>query len=88
MYKKNKVCQSCGMPLSKDPQGGGTNTDGTASEKYCSYCYQNGALAGEGMTVGEFQEFVRRNMVESGHNRFIAWLFTRGYKRLERWKNS
>ena len=86
MEKKNKVCQSCGMPLSKDPQGGGTNADGTTSEKYCSYCYQSGVLAGEKMTVGEFQEFVRQNMVESGHNRFIAWLFTRGYKRLERWK--
>ncbi|MDR2470471.1 MAG: zinc ribbon domain-containing protein [Tannerella sp.] len=87
MEKKNKVCQSCGMPLSNDPQGGGTNADGTASEKYCSYCYQNGALAGEGMTVGEFQEFCRKEMIKSGYNRFLAWLLTRGFSRLERWKN-
>ncbi len=24
-------CQSCGMPLSKDPQGGGTEADGSLS---------------------------------------------------------
>jgi len=58
-----KSCQSCGMPLNKDPQSGGTNADGSKNEKYCSYCYQNGAFVGGG-----------------------AWLFTRGMKRLERWK--
>jgi len=82
-----KFCESCGMPLSKDPQGGGTNADGTISDKYCSYCYSNGVLAGEGMTVSEFQEFSRRKMIEGGHNKFTAWLYTRGYKRLPRWKN-
>ncbi|MBC7771253.1 MAG: hypothetical protein H7210_02040 [Pyrinomonadaceae bacterium] len=25
---KGPACQSCGMPLSKDPRGGGTNADG------------------------------------------------------------
>jgi TfoX/Sxy family transcriptional regulator of competence genes len=25
-------------------------------------------------------------MIENGRNKFIAWLFTRGYKRLKRWK--
>jgi hypothetical protein len=87
MEKQNKICQSCGMPLSRDPQGGGTNADGTKSDKYCSYCYQNGVLAGEGMTVEEFQEFCRQKMIEGGHNKFTAWLFSRGLKRLERWKN-
>ena len=75
------------MPLNKDPQGGGTNADGTINEQYCSYCYQNGVLAGEGMTVEEFQEFCRQEMIKNGYNKWMAWLFTRGYKRLERWKN-
>jgi hypothetical protein len=74
------------MPLSKDPQGGGTNADGTENELYCSYCYQNGEFVGGKITVGEFQEFCRKTMIEHGHNRFLAWLFTRGMKRLERWK--
>ncbi len=31
-----KRCQSCGMPISKDPEGGGSETDGSRSAKYCS----------------------------------------------------
>jgi hypothetical protein len=84
MEKKNN-CQSCGMPMSKDPQGGGTNADGGKNEKYCSYCYQNGAFIFNG-TVGEFQEHCRQKMIESGHSKFTAWLFTRFMKRLGRWK--
>lgn len=86
MEKQYKACQSCGMPLSKDPQGGGTNVDGSKSHKYCSYCYPNGTLCFEG-SVEEFQEFCRQKMIENGHPKFMAWLFTRGMKRLERWKN-
>ncbi|WP_224768159.1 zinc ribbon domain-containing protein [Metabacillus idriensis] len=33
-----KNCQSCGMPLSKDEHGGGTEADGSKSTKYCSRC--------------------------------------------------
>lgn len=71
--------------MKQDPQGGGTNADGSKNEIYCSYCYQNGEFAFNGI-VTEFQEFCHHKMVDSGHNRFMAWLFTRGMKRLERWK--
>ena len=27
-------CQSCGMPMKKDPENGGTNADGTKSPDY------------------------------------------------------
>ena len=83
-----KVCQSCGMPMSKDPQGGGTNVDGSKNGKYCSYCYQNGIFVGGETTVEEFQEFCRKKMIENGTPKFFAWLFTRGMKRLERWKKN
>lgn len=79
------MCQSCGMPLSNDPQGGGTNADGSKTKKYCSYCYENGDFKFNG-TVTEFQEHCRMKMKEGGHSRFTAWLFSRGLKRLERWK--
>jgi len=80
-----QMCQSCGMPLNKDPKGGGTNADGSINEKYCSYCYQNGSFTFEG-TVTEFQEHCRQKMKEGGHSPIMAWLFSRGLKRLERWK--
>ena len=86
MSKKNKFCQSCGMPMKQDPQGGGTNADDSINALYCSYCYQNGEFTFNG-TVSEFQEFCRQKMVEGGHSKFLAWLFTRGMKRLARWKN-
>lgn len=83
--KTHKNCQSCGMPMTQDPQNGSTNTDGSKNLKYCSYCYQNGEFLFTG-DVKEFQEFCRQKMIEGGHNRFSAWLFTRGMKRLERWQ--
>lgn len=51
-----KNCQSCGMPLSKDTQRGGTEKDGTKSTKYCSYCYTNGEFKGGNVTLKEFSE--------------------------------
>ena len=81
----NKFCQSCGMPMKKDPQGGSTNSDGTKNELYCSYCYQNGKFTFNG-TVENFQEFCRQIMIKNGQSKFLAWLFTRGMKRLKRWK--
>ena len=86
MSTTNKMCQSCGMPMKKDPQGGGTNADGSKNAAYCSYCYQNGEFTFNG-TVKEFQELCRKMMVEGGHPKFTAWLFTRNMKRLPRWKN-
>jgi hypothetical protein len=74
------------MPMKQDPQGGGTNADGTKSGIYCSYCYENGEFTFEG-NVKEFQEICRKAMIDNGFNRFTAWLFTRGMKRLPRWKN-
>jgi hypothetical protein len=38
MFKpKGPYCQSCGMPLSKDEKGGGTEADGRKSSQYCSH---------------------------------------------------
>jgi len=87
MEKVYKFCQSCAMPLDKDPQGGGTEKDGSKSKKYCFYCYQNGDFTWKGGDVKTFQEHCRKIMVDKGFNRFLAWLFTRNFKRLERWQN-
>ncbi|WP_436415958.1 zinc ribbon domain-containing protein [Petrimonas sp.] len=87
METKNKLCQSCGMPMSKEPNGGGTNADGSINALYCSYCYQKGDFTFKTNDVKEFQEHCRKVMTESGQNKFMSWLFTRGMKRLGRWKN-
>lgn len=79
-------CQSCGMPLKKDPQGGGFEADGTLSPTYCSICYDQGAFRHPDATVEEFQAHCVEALQRSGMPRFMAWLFTRGIPRLERWK--
>ena len=87
MEKIHKNCQSCGMPLKKDPAGGGTNTDGTKSLMYCSFCYQNGNFTAPNMTVGQMQEFCVGKLKEMGFPKPMAWLMTRNLPKLERWKN-
>lgn len=75
------------MPLKQDPQGGGTNADGSKNAKYCSYCYKDGGFVGGNMSLKEFQDFCQQKMIESGLSKFMAWLFTRGMGRLERWRD-
>jgi hypothetical protein len=74
------------MPMKKDPQGGGTNADGTKSEMYCSYCYQNGAFFQPDITASEMQEFCQGKLKEMGFPGFLTKLMTKGIPKLERWK--
>jgi hypothetical protein len=87
MEKTYKNCQSCSMPLNKDPQGGGTNADGSKSALYCSNCYRDGKFMQPDMTAAEMQEFVKNKMKEMGFPGFLAGLFSKGIPKLERWKN-
>ena len=82
-----KNCQSCGMPLSKDESGGGTESDGTKSKKYCSHCYQDGTFTLPNLTLQEMQERVKIKLKEFGFPGFLAGIFTRKIPKLERWKN-
>ena len=80
------VCQSCGMPLKKDPQGGGTETDGARSSAYCSYCYRDGVFTSPELdTPQKMQQFCVAKLREQGVPAFLAWLLTRGIPRLQRW---
>ncbi len=88
MNSTNKSCQSCSMPLKRDEKGGGTNADGSISQLYCSYCFDQGEFIYKGTNVLEFQEFCKQKMIDGGHLRFISWLFTRGMNRLGRWKKN
>ena len=80
-------CQSCGMPLKADPTGGGTDVDGSLSNEYCSFCYQNGKLINPEMTIDEMRAFIIEKLGEKGYPRFIARFFTIGLNRLKRWRD-
>ena len=41
MQMQGPYCQSCAMPMEK-PEMFGTHADGSKSEEYCAYCFQEG----------------------------------------------
>lgn len=83
-----KNCQSCGMPLSKDPNGGGTEASGAKSTMYCSHCYQNGKFVLPDITLEQMQERVKGKIKETGFPGFLAGFFAKGIPKLERCKHS
>jgi hypothetical protein len=76
---QNKNCESCLMPLSKDP---GVRE----SDKYCSYCFKDGKLCYEGNDVNEFKKVCYENMVKGGMNKIKAKFFTWMIGFAPRWK--
>lgn len=87
MEKTYPKCQSCGMPLKRDPNGGGTNADGSISHMFCSHCYQNGKFTMPDLTVEQMQDRVKEKLKEVGFPGFLAGFFTKGIPKLVRWTN-
>jgi hypothetical protein len=86
MFGSNSpVCQSCSMPLSKDPQKGGTELDGSKSTLYCSHCYSSGAFIQPAIKVHEMMELVEDKLYEMWIPRFIGKQFTKNIPHLKRW---
>jgi len=81
-YKK---CQSCGMPLKKDPEGGGTEKDGSQSLKYCSHCYKDGEFTQPNITAEQMQELVLEKLSQMKIPRFMGKMLVKNIPRLERW---
>ena len=89
--KKYKNCQSCAMPLKKDPKNpsGGTNADGQPSYKYCSFCFEKGEFLQPDITAQEMQAFVKNKLVEmGGFMKLFAGTFSKGIPKLERWRKN
>lgn len=80
-----KNCQSCGMPLSRDEKGGGTNADGSKSTMFCSHCYAQGRFTLPDITVDQMQNIVREKLREFGIPAALGWIFTRKVPKLARW---
>jgi hypothetical protein len=81
-----KRCQSCGMPMARDPAGGGTEADGSRSGRYCSLCYTGGALLHPDFTAAEMQAHCVDRLAEKGVPRFLGRFLMRDLPRLERWR--
>jgi len=86
MFKpKGPFCQSCGMPLSKDKSGGGTEADGSRSTEFCSHCYANGRFLQPDLTAEQMVQLVQDKMKEMHFPGFLARSFTKDIPTLKRW---
>lgn len=54
-------CQSCTMPLDNIEERG-TERDGSRSELYCKYCYQNGNFTDPDMTLEKMMDIAKAEM--------------------------
>lgn len=86
--KKYNSCQSCGLPFNKDPQLGGSNADGSKSNMYCSYCFENGSFVNPGLTAADMQAYAAKKLQQYGIPVMLANLLTKGIPDLERWKQA
>ena len=47
---KNKICQSCGMPL-ENYKNFGKNQDGSINNEYCNFCFKEGQFTDKNITM-------------------------------------
>jgi hypothetical protein len=80
-------CQSCGMPLSRDEEGAGTEADGRKSAIYCSHCYQGGAFTEPDQTLARMETRVDFFLREMNVPDEIREKAVSGIASLERWRS-
>ena len=82
---KNKICQSCGMPIADDKLLG-TNKDGSINEDYCKYCYQNGEFIDK-VSMNEYIEMCSQYGSQAGmSNEEMKGHCEKLFPTLKRWK--
>ena len=77
--------QSCSMPLDK-PELLGTEKDGSKSQEYCAYCYQNGAFINPDMTLPEMKTLVKEQMKKMKIDTGIIDRAVNSLPDLKRWR--
>ncbi len=86
MSSKNKCCQSCGLPWDKDPEAGGTNTDGSKNDLYCSYCFKDGKFVQADWQLEDMQAYALKILSKKGIPELIGKMLVNSIGNLERWK--
>lgn len=84
--KVETYCQSCSMPLD-NPDLQGTEKDGSKSEDYCKYCYQNGAFVTPGMSLKEMTTLVVTQMEKMNLDAKTIDMAVSALPNLKRWKD-
>lgn len=74
------------MPLSKDPEHGGTNADGSKSTEYCGYCFVNGQFVDGGVSLEEYRKKLDQILKDQKMSWFLRTLTWYQLPTLKRWK--
>lgn len=85
-----KFCQSCAMPLELHGEDvRGSEQDGTKSDYFCSYCYQNGQFTEPDITFEEMVSKGKQAIGQGKGNPFIKFFMKSSYpmmlKKTSRW---
>lgn len=80
----NKICQSCGMPITSNDVLG-TNKDGSINEDYCKYCYIDGNFVDD-VTMEEYIDMCSKYGSQAGMtNEEMKAYCTNLFPTLKRW---
>jgi radical SAM superfamily enzyme len=83
---ENKIlCQSCSMPIEIDHVKG-SERDGSKSNEYCMYCYENGAFKEPNMTLGQMISVVESQMEKMNLPVNLIEASVNKIPKLSRWK--
>lgn len=84
---RQKICQSCGMPLEDDIMG--HDADGSINEDFCKWCYDNGSYL-QDCTVEDMINFCTDIMVkEQGADPEKVHAYLQDFlPKLNRWKKA
>lgn len=84
---KDKICQSCGMPITSSEQLG-TEKDGRANNDYCKYCYENGEFIDK-ISMEEYIEMCSQYGAQAGMtNAEMKKHCEKLFPTLKRWKKA
>jgi hypothetical protein len=75
------------MPL-KQASDRGTKADGSLSDSYCHYCYQQGAFTAPDCTLEQMRAICKEAMHKQGLNKLLIWISLKTLPGLKRWKQA
>ena len=79
-----KFCQSCTLPM-ENMEDRGNEKDGSKSDVYCKYCYQNGAFTEPDMTLDQMMDIAETEMKKQDLPEIIIQHSMNMFPRLKRW---
>ena len=73
------------MPI-ENPELKGTEKDGSLSDEYCVYCYQNGTFANSELTLSEMKTIVKTQMEKRNIDPILIQMALKNLPYLKRWR--